>query len=187
MRSPPPCTIGVSPADAAAGVSLAELTQPPATLAQNRGQTPIMVRARPKSQADRTELVAHQGEIIGLAGSRAMARPSCCSTSSTPRPRNATRHHVAAPVALVAGDRQTDGVFPLWSIAENIGIRSLAAAAARPADFAGRARPQLAERLEAAHRHPHARPAATPSCRSRAATSRRRCSPARSARTRASC
>lgn len=29
-------------------------------------------------------------------------------------------------MALVAGDRQSDGVFPLWSIAENIGIRSLA-------------------------------------------------------------
>ncbi|HVX83125.1 MAG TPA: ATP-binding cassette domain-containing protein, partial [Devosiaceae bacterium] len=29
--------------------------------------------------------------------------------------------------ALVAGDRQTDGIFPLWSIAENIGIRSLKA------------------------------------------------------------
>jgi len=30
-------------------------------------------------------------------------------------------------VALVAGDRQTDGVFNLWSIAENITISSLAA------------------------------------------------------------
>jgi ribose transport system ATP-binding protein len=33
---------------------------------------------------------------------------------------------VAAPVALVAGDRQSDGIFPLWSIAQNIGVRSLA-------------------------------------------------------------
>jgi ribose transport system ATP-binding protein len=30
-------------------------------------------------------------------------------------------------VALVAGDRQTDGIFPLWSIAENIGVGSLKA------------------------------------------------------------
>ena len=28
-------------------------------------------------------------------------------------------------MALVAGDRQTDGIFPLWSIAENITIGSL--------------------------------------------------------------
>jgi ribose transport system ATP-binding protein len=33
---------------------------------------------------------------------------------------------VAAPDALVAGDRQSDGIFPLSSIAQNIGIRSLA-------------------------------------------------------------
>ena len=32
---------------------------------------------------------------------------------------------VTEPVALVAGDRQSDGVFPQWSIAANIGIRSL--------------------------------------------------------------
>jgi ribose transport system ATP-binding protein len=30
-------------------------------------------------------------------------------------------------VVLIAGDRQSDGIFPLWSIAKNIGIRSLAA------------------------------------------------------------
>ena len=29
------------------------------------------------------------------------------------------------PVALVAGDRASDGVFPQWSIAQNIGVRSL--------------------------------------------------------------
>ena len=30
-------------------------------------------------------------------------------------------------MALIAGDRQSDGIFPLWSIAENIGIRSIRA------------------------------------------------------------
>ena len=34
---------------------------------------------------------------------------------------------VTDPVALIAGDRQSDGIFPLWSIAKNIGIGSLAA------------------------------------------------------------
>jgi ribose transport system ATP-binding protein len=34
---------------------------------------------------------------------------------------------VKSAVALVAGDRQTDGIFPLWSIADNIAIRSLKA------------------------------------------------------------
>ena len=35
------------------------------------------------------------------------------------------RGGVEGPVALVAGDRQSDGIFPQWSIAENIGVRSL--------------------------------------------------------------
>jgi ribose transport system ATP-binding protein len=33
--------------------------------------------------------------------------------------------NVDGPVAFVAGDRQSDGIFPLWSIAENIAVRSL--------------------------------------------------------------
>jgi ribose transport system ATP-binding protein len=32
---------------------------------------------------------------------------------------------VTAPVALIAGDRQSDGIFPQWSILENIGISSM--------------------------------------------------------------
>jgi ribose transport system ATP-binding protein len=34
---------------------------------------------------------------------------------------------VSAPAAFIAGDRQSDGIFPLWSIAENIGVRSISA------------------------------------------------------------
>ncbi len=33
-----------------------------------RGETPVVVRVRPERQADDRELVAHEGEIIGLAG-----------------------------------------------------------------------------------------------------------------------
>ena len=32
---------------------------------------------------------------------------------------------VTASAALVAGDRQSDGIFPQWSIVQNIGVRSL--------------------------------------------------------------
>ena len=65
-------------------------------------------------------------------GLPATARRSCCSASSRRAAPRLRRHRGRrAPVALVAGDRQTDGIFPLWSIAENIGIRSIAGAAAR--------------------------------------------------------
>jgi len=94
--------------------------------AKTRGETPVLVRARPRGQSAGAELVAHKGEIIGLAGlashgqTRLLLDIVRASTGS--RPGIA----VSAPVALVAGDRQTDGIFPLWSIAQNIGIRSLA-------------------------------------------------------------
>ena len=60
----------------------------------------------------------------GSPGWPAMARPRCCCAIFDGA-RAPTRSRSTAPVALVAGDRQTDGIFPLWSIAENICIRSL--------------------------------------------------------------
>jgi ribose transport system ATP-binding protein len=38
-----------------------------------------------------------------------------------------TDAEVAAPLAFIAGDRQSDGIFNLWSIAANVTVRSLRA------------------------------------------------------------
>jgi ribose transport system ATP-binding protein len=90
-----------------------------------RGETPVMVRVRPGRQADDRELVAHEGEIIGLAGLAGHGQTDLllATFSAASHPRAGAT--VSAPVALVAGDRQSDGVFPGWSIAHNIGVRSL--------------------------------------------------------------
>jgi ribose transport system ATP-binding protein len=90
-----------------------------------RQQGPLRVRARPVRQADNKELVAHEGEIIGLAGLAGHGQTDLLLAVF-----DAARHRkpgveVTAPVALVAGDRQTDGIFAQWSIAGNIGVRSL--------------------------------------------------------------
>jgi len=98
-----------------------------ARAAIDRTGGPIMVKARPRAQAGEAELVAHEGEIIGLAGLASQGQTGLLLDvfdGASHRRNNVT---VGAAVALVAGDRQTDGIFPLWSIAENIGIRSLRA------------------------------------------------------------
>ncbi|CCD92756.1 putative ribose transport ATP-binding protein (rbsA) [Bradyrhizobium sp. ORS 375] len=92
---------------------------------RNRGQSPLRVRARPARQSGAAELVAHEGEIIGLAGLAGHGQTALLLSIFSAATRATTGVEVTASVALVAGDRQADGIFPLWSIAENIGVRSL--------------------------------------------------------------
>jgi len=90
------------------------------------GAAPVRVRARPERQQGGPELVAHEGEVIGLAGLSGHGQTELLLQIFKGASRRSRGIEVTAPVALVAGDRQADGIFPLWSIAENIGIRSLA-------------------------------------------------------------
>ncbi|RWK55440.1 sugar ABC transporter ATP-binding protein [Mesorhizobium sp.] len=99
-----------------------------AEIATQKPETgPLRVRARPvRQQQDGNELVAHAGEIIGLAGLAGHGQTDLLLAIFAAAARAKTGIEVTAPVALVAGDRQSDGIFPQWSIAQNIGIRSLA-------------------------------------------------------------
>jgi ribose transport system ATP-binding protein len=91
--------------------------------AQSTG--PVRVRVRPKRQPDGRELVAREGEVIGLAGLAGHGQTDLLLAVFDAAGRKTGQAEVTDPVALVAGDRQSDGVFPLWSIAENIGVGSL--------------------------------------------------------------
>ena len=86
---------------------------------------PVRVRVRPKRQPDGRELVAREGEVIGLAGLAGHGQTDLLLAVFDAAGRKSGQTEVTEPVALVAGDRQSDGVFPLWSIAENIGVGSL--------------------------------------------------------------
>ena len=93
--------------------------------AVRRGGTPVRVRAKPERQQNTAELVAHEGEIIGLAGLSGHGQTDLLLAIFAGASHRTHGIEVTSPVALVAGDRQSDGIFPLWSIAENIGIRSI--------------------------------------------------------------
>lgn len=83
------------------------------------GSAPVIAQ-RPARQLNDRTVNAHRGEIVGLAGLAGHGQSQWLT--------QVLRQCIATGqgAALVAGDRQTDGVFPLWSIAENITVSSLA-------------------------------------------------------------
>ncbi len=91
---------------------------------KRRGGSP-KVRARPAGRTTGPELVAHAGEIVGLAGLAGHGQTDMLIQLHSARRKASASLQVDGPVSLVAGDRQTDGIFPLWSIAGNITIRSI--------------------------------------------------------------
>jgi len=99
--------------------------QSQASESQRRGE-PI-VSARPPRQTDDQRLELHPGEIVGLAGLAGHGQTALLRLI-----HNAARHRsryasVNGKIAFVAGDRQADGIFPLWTIGQNVTVRSLSA------------------------------------------------------------
>ncbi len=80
-----------------------------------------LVSTRPSGRPS-TQLQAHRGEIVGLAGLAGHGQ-----TQMLLRIFARDRADVAAPMAFIAGDRQSDGVFNLWSIGHNMSVRSIKA------------------------------------------------------------
>lgn len=90
------------------------------------GGRPLVV-ARPPRQTGKLGLEARRGEIVGLAGLAGHGQTSLLvliQRAAGMRSRYAT---LSGKVAFVAGDRQSDGVFPLWSIGENVTVRAMSA------------------------------------------------------------
>jgi ribose transport system ATP-binding protein len=118
----------------------AEAPRTVTTIARHAVHTSILVRIRPDRQPDEADVVARQGEIIGLAGLAGHGQTDLLLATFAAATRRRAGTEVNAPVALVAGDRQSDGVFPQWSISRNIGISSIGRL---------RAGPLISPRLEA--------------------------------------
>lgn len=71
------------------------------------------------------QLVLHSGEIVGFAGLSGHGQTEMLVRifESTQSKRSDIR--TSEKAVFVAGDRQTDGIFPLWSITQNIFVSSL--------------------------------------------------------------
>jgi ribose transport system ATP-binding protein len=70
-------------------------------------------------------LVAAPGEVVGLAGLEGHGQREMLGRLYAAAGRAEAGARVRGSVAYVAGDRQTEGVFPLWSVAENTTVRAL--------------------------------------------------------------
>ena len=93
---------------------------------KSRDETSLIVRARDQYQEEGIELHAHQGEVIGLAGlaGHGQAQMLLQVYDTAMKGKRSDNVTVNGPVALVAGDRQKDGIFHLWSIGRNVCVRS---------------------------------------------------------------
>ncbi len=95
------------------------------TALSKRIDAPVTVSARAPTQHTDIRLTAHRGEVVGQARREGHGLGAMLRQIFSAAGRRTADTSVEGPVALVAGDRQTDGVFPLWSIALNISVRSL--------------------------------------------------------------
>jgi ribose transport system ATP-binding protein len=77
--------------------------------------------AWPDARSGPPSLVVRPGEIVGVAGLDGHGQREALRALML----RAGRRRSRAERAFVAGDRQTEGVFPVWSIAQNLTIGSL--------------------------------------------------------------
>ena len=85
----------------------------------------LKISAATAAQDDAITLIANRGEVIGLAGLGGHGQTNMLVRIFQGQRKAQAGVLVSGSTAMVAGDRQTDGLFPLWSIRDNSTISSL--------------------------------------------------------------
>lgn len=83
------------------------------------------VEATPRTSAASRSIVVHKGEIVGLAGLAGHGQTRMLIQIFEGARREDGTTKVAGQAAFIAGDRQSDGIFNLWSIGENTTVSAL--------------------------------------------------------------
>jgi ribose transport system ATP-binding protein len=90
-------------------------------LSKRAWNAPI-VRLRPPTQIEGPAIEAWRGEVVGLAGLGGQGQSEMLRHLFQASNGKGSR---AGTAAFVAGDRQREGIFPLWSIGRNLSIGTL--------------------------------------------------------------
>ncbi len=98
-----------------------------AAVAPRAGDAPLRVAARPARQPDGRAVEARAGEVVGLAGLAGHGQTDLLIAVVDAARRATAAIALSGSVALVPGDRQSDGIFPLWPVARNLSVGALAA------------------------------------------------------------
>jgi ribose transport system ATP-binding protein len=80
------------------------------------------VKARAAATGDPYDIVARKGEVVGLAGIAGQGQEEILADMW--RPSRADGANTSSR-AFVPGDRQRNGIFPLWSVADNLSITAM--------------------------------------------------------------
>jgi ribose transport system ATP-binding protein len=95
-----------------------------------RGGKDEAVRIGGRFVADGRSISLHRGEVVGLAGLEGHGQKDLLRAIYEAKRGSRAGVKRLAPASFVSGDRQKEGVFPLWNVLANIAIGRIASRAA---------------------------------------------------------